>query len=123
MRNSLIASAAGLALAVGLAGGTALGQDSRSGMRGPWHMWSDDGEMRGPGRMGPGMMAPGMGMMGQGMMPMMFVMMDTDEDGAISLEEMQAVHRRMFGLVDANKDGKITVDEMRGFMGGPEKDD
>ena len=74
--------------------------------------------------MGPGMMAPGMGMMGQGiMMPMMFVMMDTDEDGAISLEEMQAVHKRMFGLVDANKDDKITVDEMRGFMGRPERDD
>jgi Ca2+-binding EF-hand superfamily protein len=69
--------------------------------------------------MGPGMM----GMMGPGMMPMMFVMMDTDGDGAVSFEEMQAVHKRMFDLVDGDKDGKVTAEEMRSFMRGSEDDD
>jgi Ca2+-binding EF-hand superfamily protein len=69
--------------------------------------------------MGPGMM----GMMGPGMMPMMFVMMDTDGDGAVSFEEMQAVHKRMFDLVDGDKDGKVTAEEMRSFMRGSEDHD
>ena len=80
-------------------------------------MWDDDWRMMGPGMMGPGMMGPGMGMMGRGMMPMMLVMMDTDGDGAVSWEEMQAVHKRMFDLVDGDKDGKITVEEMKDFGG------
>jgi Ca2+-binding EF-hand superfamily protein len=64
---------------------------------------------------GPGMM----GLIGPGMMPMMFVMMDANGDGAVSFEEMEAVHKRMFDLVDKNKDGKVTLDEMRDMMGGP----
>jgi Ca2+-binding EF-hand superfamily protein len=62
-------------------------------------------------------MMSGPGLMGPGMMPMMFVMMDTDGDGAISFEEMQAVHKRMFDLVDEDKDGKVTIDEMHAFWG------
>ena len=61
-------------------------------------------------------------MMGRGMMPMMLVRMDTDGDGAVSFEEMQAVHKRMFDLVDDDKDGKITVEEMQEFMGGRRDD-
>jgi len=74
-------------------------------------MWAEDWRMMGPGMMGPDMM----GMMSRGMMPMIFVLMDTDGDRALSLEEMQAVHKRMFDLVDKDKDGKITVKEMKDF--------
>jgi hypothetical protein len=126
MRYSALVSAAGLAIAIVAAGGTALAQDTddrdRGWSRGPWHMWDDD--WRGRGMMGPGMMGMmGPGMMGRGMMPMMFVMMDTDGDGAVSFEEMQAVHKRMFDLVDGDKDGKVTVAEMRSFMRASEEED
>jgi len=59
--------------------------------------------------------------------------MDTDRDGQISREEMQAAHARMgerqmsaFDGADANKDGKLSADEMKAFrqamaphQGGP----
>ena len=66
----------------------------------------------------------GMGMMGQSgmggsMMPgMMIAMMDTDDNGALSLEEVQAVHERMFNMADSDDDGQVTVEEMRSMMGG-----
>ena len=72
----------------------------------------------------PGMMGPG-GMHGPGMMiPFMMAMMDTNGDGALSLEEVQAVHARMFNFIDRNKDGKVTPDEVQmafsgGAFGGP----
>jgi hypothetical protein len=129
MRYRALVSAASLAIAIVAAGGAAVAQDTedsdRRGWRGPWHMWDDD--WRGRGMMGRGMMGPGMiGMMGpgmMGMMPMMFVMMDTDGDGAVSFEEMQAVHKRMFDLVDGDKNGKMTVEEMRGFMRDSEEEE
>jgi hypothetical protein len=95
-----------------------------------------------PGMMGMGMGQPGMmgmdhsGMMGMGMghtggmgmhgggqarmmMPMMIAMMDTNSDGALSLEEVQAVHARMFAFIDKNRDGKVTPDEVQAaFSGG-----
>src|SRR4029450_3872154 len=37
------------------------------------------------------------------LMRMMFVMMDTDGDGALSLEEVQAVHGRILKATDADK--------------------
>jgi hypothetical protein len=124
MRYRSIVSAASLAIAIVVAGDAALAQGTedsdRRWWRGPWHMWDDD--WRGRGMMGPGMM----GMMGpgmMGMMPMMFVMMDTDGDGAVSFEEMQAVHKRMFDLVDGDKDGKVTAEEMRSFMRGSEEEE
>ena len=122
MRYRTLISALSLAVAVGTVGGSALAQDSSDRDRSWRHGWAEDGGMMGPGMMG--MMGPGMmGMMGRGMMPMMFVMMDTDSDGAVSMEEMQAVHKRMFDLVDGDKDGKITVEEMRDFRGGWSDDD
>jgi hypothetical protein len=94
-----------------------------------------------PGMMRPGMMGQGtmgQGMMGQGsdmmmmrpgmmggmpmmaargnMMKIMFAVADTDGDGALSFEEIMAVHKRIFDKVDANKDGKATLEEVQAFM-------
>ena len=84
-----------------------------------------------PGMMPPGMMGQGMmgGMMQPGMMggmPMMgmhghsmkimFAIADTDGDGALSFEEVTAIHKRIFDAMDADKDGKVTPAEVRAFM-------
>jgi hypothetical protein len=87
-----------------------------------------------PGAMGHGMMGQDMmcGMMRSGMMdgmggmPMMgprghmmkvmFAIADTNGDGALSFEEVTAIHKRIFDRVDANKDGKVTPEELQAFM-------
>jgi EF hand len=70
------------------------------------------------GMMGHGM--EGMGgpgtMMRPGMMRMMVVMMDTDGDGALSLEEVQSVHARIFKAMDVDKNGKVTLEEIQQFF-------
>ena len=74
--------------------------------------------MMGRGMMGPGGMMPP-GMMGQAMiMRMIFILMDSDGDGTISLQEFQVAHERMFRAMDANKDGRLTLEEMQAFMHG-----
>jgi hypothetical protein len=121
MRFISLISAASLAIGMVAAADAAFAQgedDDRRGWRGPGHMWDDD--WRGPGPMG---MGAGMIGMGRGMMPMMFVMMDTNGDNAVSFEEMQAVHKRMFDLVDGDKDGKVTIEEVRAFRWGAEGED
>ncbi len=79
------------------------------------------GGMMGRGMMGGGMMNRGM-MAGGGCSPVMFRMifalMDSDGDGAISLQEFQAAHERIFRAMDSNKDGKLTLEEMQAFMHG-----
>ena len=61
----------------------------------------------------------GHGMMGHGMcMRVMMVLMDTDGDGTLSLEEFQSAHAKIFKAMDANKDGKVTLEEMQTFFGG-----
>jgi hypothetical protein len=86
------------------------------------------------GQMGQGMMGcPGMAghgmkhkrMMGHGVgLRLLFILMDTDGDGAVSLEEFQSAHARIFKQVDANKDGKITLEEIHAFFhGGPSTSD
>lgn len=99
---------------------------------------SGQGSMAGQrGMMGPGMMGQGnmMGMMGQRemgggmpapmgltsrpfMMRIMFILMDTDGDGTVSLQEFQAVHERIFKAMDSNKDGRLTFEEVQSFMQG-----
>jgi len=81
------------------------GRRGQRGMRGQFGM-------TGPGMMGAGMMRPGL------MMRMMLTLMDTDNDGAISLSEFQAAHERMFKAVDVNKDGRVSIEEMQAWMQG-----
>ena len=79
-----------------------------------------------PGMMGQGMMGNmmrsgmmrGMPMMGPPphMMKIMFAIADTDGDGALSFEEVTAIHKRIFTRVDANKDGKVTIEEIQNFL-------
>ena len=64
------------------------------------------------------MMGMGSGSRFRMMVPMMMAMMDTNNDGALSLEEVQAVHARMFNYIDKNKDGKVTPDEVQAAFGG-----
>ena len=83
----------------------------------------DQTEMMPDAMMGGGGRGMMMGRMGMGpmrgqMMRIMFAVADTDGDGALSFEEVMAVHKRIFDTVDANKDGKVTLDEMRTFMQG-----
>ena len=59
----------------------------------------------------------GHGMRGHGMrMRAMMILMDTDGDGALSLEEVQTAHARFFKAIDANKDGKVTLEEVQMFF-------
>lgn len=82
------------------------------------------GPMMGPGMMGMmgGMMGPQMGggmpTMGRQahMMRVMFAIADADGDGALTFQEVTAIHQRVFKAIDANKDGKVTPDEARAFM-------
>ena len=76
----------------------------RRGFMGPGMMGQGG---RGPGGMGPGMM-----------MRMLFILMDTDGDGTISLQEFQAAHERIFKAMDVNKDGRLTLEEIQAFMQG-----
>ena len=97
-------------------------EPSADGMTGQGQGATTGSEMMQGGMMKRGMMQPGMmsgmpmmGMRGT-MMKIMFAIADTDGDGALSFEEVTAIHKRMFDAVDANKDGKVTPDEMQAFM-------
>ncbi len=122
MTKVLFASALSLASAAAWA---AQHDDGEGGMmEGDGGMMDQGGMMDHGGMMGQGGMS-GMGGM-DGMSPdamlgMMMSMMDTDDDGTLSLEEVQTVHARMFERVDTDDDGQVTTEEMKGFMqrGGP----
>jgi hypothetical protein len=71
-----------------------------------------DEAMVGRGLMGE---MPMMGRRGH-MLKVIFAIADTDGDGALSFEEVTAIHKRIFTRVDVNKDGKVTVEEVQSFM-------
>jgi Ca2+-binding EF-hand superfamily protein len=52
------------------------------------------------------------------MVRMMMILMDSDGDGAVSLQEFQAGHERMFKAMDADKDGRLTLEEVQSFGRG-----
>ena len=117
MRNFLFASAAAAALTV----------STSMAFANPAHHTGDtapaQGAMMSEGMMSGNMMGKGMmsgGMMGSGMMmhpDMMIVMLDTDGDGSLSLEEFQSMHERMFTYMDKNKDGKLEASELANHHG------
>ena len=93
--------------------------DDRDVWRGPGMM--ERNVNRGQRRRHPGattgtmafeMMGPGMG---GGMVRMMMILMDSDGDGAVSLQEFQAGHERMFKAMDVDKDGRLTLEEVQNF--------
>jgi len=117
MKTLTIAVAAATLLATGATSGSAhqIGGTMMQQMQpGASRMMPNSGQGA-AGMMGPGMMMGG-GMMGHGMSHMMVIMMDTDGDGALSLEEYEAVHKRMFHAMDLDGDGKLTGEEMGAFM-------
>lgn len=78
-------------------------------------------EQRMPQRMMPERGAPDrmMGRMHRRGMPrlkIMFAIIDTDEDGSISFEEVTAVTKRIFDAIDIKNDGKVTLEEIKAFM-------
>ncbi|WP_299365321.1 hypothetical protein [uncultured Paracoccus sp.] len=87
------------------------------------HDQDQSGVMADGGGQPGGMMGQG-GMMGRGgmshamMLKMMVALADTNNDGALSLEEVQAVHARMFNMADGDGNGQITMEEIQGFMQG-----
>jgi hypothetical protein len=58
------------------------------------------------------------GMMHGMHMRLIMILMDTDGDGALSLEEFQTAHAKIFKGIDADKDGKVTPTEMQMFFSG-----
>ena len=120
MSKTMIISAA-LIATLGVAGAHAhqYAQDVMAGPQGQMGQYSSENAGYGPGMMhgqgfGYGMMG---GMMGGMHEQMMLVMMDTDSDGVLSLEEFLAMPTRMFGYLDANGDGTVDADEIAAFCG------
>jgi len=88
---------------------------------------SNMGRQNMTGMMGDGMMGDGMmggRMMGHGhvmsplAMRIIFILMDADGDGTVSLQEFQAAHERIFKAMDTDKDGTLTLEEFQAFMHG-----
>jgi EF-hand domain/EF hand len=44
--------------------------------------------------------------------------MDSDGDGTISLQEIQAAHEKIFKAMDTDKDGTVTLEKIQAFMRG-----
>jgi Ca2+-binding EF-hand superfamily protein len=48
-----------------------------------------------------------------------FERLDTDKDGAVTLQEMTTVHHARFAKIDANGDGSVTRDEFMAYSAKP----
>ena len=56
-------------------------------------------------------------------MRILFAVVDSDGDGALSLAEIQEFHGRIFEAVDGNGDGRVDMEEIGSFFhGAPEGD-
>ena len=71
---------------------------------------------RGPAFGSMAMIVPGF--RGAGLMEMMMVLMDSDGDGGVSLQEFLAGHERIFKAMDTDKDGRLTLEELRSYRPG-----
>jgi Ca2+-binding EF-hand superfamily protein len=57
-------------------------------------------------------------------MRIMFAVMDSNGDGALSLDEVRDFQQRIFDGVDDDGDGRVTMEEIRFFFdGGREEPD
>lgn len=119
MRNFLLFTTASIVIALGMkvafANPAHHPDQSTQAMQGA--MMS--GSMMGDDMMNGAMMSQSM--MGGGMMmnpDMMIVMLDTDGDGSLSLDEFQSMHTRMFAFMDKNKDGKLEASEFASHHAG-----
>lgn len=66
---------------------------------------------------------PGARMMRGAGMRLMFALLDTDGDGALSENEVQDTVGRIFNTIDQNGDGKIDLDEIQAFLHGSSTDE
>ncbi|RWB70429.1 MAG: EF-hand domain-containing protein [Mesorhizobium sp.] len=66
---------------------------------------------------------PGARMMRGAGMRLMFALLDTDGDGALSENEVQDTVGRIFNAIDQNGDGKIDLDEIQAFLHGSTTDE
>jgi hypothetical protein len=108
---------------------------AQTGAADPHHPDTTVAQTAPSGTMGPGMMGqtpreqPGqasmmqLGMIGQGamgmpahMMKVFFAIADANGDGALSFDEVTAIHKRILDKVDANKDGKVAPEEIQAFF-------
>jgi len=108
------------------------GAHERDGMKDGWKKdgWKKDegkkdGWKKGGGRDGDAGPRHGSGDRPDAMLKLIILLADTDGNGSLSLEEVQAVHARIFKSVDKSGDGQATEDEIRAFFrsmhGGPER--
>jgi hypothetical protein len=66
---------------------------------------------------------PGPRMMRGAGMRLIFALLDTDGDGALSENEVQDTVGRIFNAMDENGDGKVDLDEIQSFLHGSNTDD
>jgi hypothetical protein len=106
-------------------GPRAYGEGEDRAERRGWGRWHDGRRMGRQEMMEGGGMMEGFGggrrpgaMHGAGMR-ILFAIIDSDGDGALSLQEVQNFHARIFNAVDENGDGRVTSEDIQTFFHGP----